>query len=440
MTRVRTCLAAIALAVVPGASEAAMRCVNTAGRAPCFGTIQSAVDAAGPGDLVTIAPGTYYENVLIPPGKDRLRIVGASPATVIIDADAPNPKGAGVIIFSPGMTVRNLTIRNGDFGIVLTVSAEDVVLQGLQVAATRLVGVQSSGRGMQILSSGFRAIGGVSVQISGLGTVVRGNTFEGTRQAVSGTAADLQVLSNRFQVAETGVRIGADRAVVEGNVFESVDEAIAVTGEAPVVRANRHTIGTHLAQVTCTGCTGGSITGNVGSGVAQGIAVTANDAGLLVQGNRITAATNAYSLAGTGIYAPRNAASDAASFCFVVDATNTTLDRNSATRCGAVGYYTRGSANLLSGNTASESGVFGFAIVGADNSLNDNRAALGDGQGFGIIDFAATGTTLEGNVGVGNRLDFCNSSGNPPAIPVPDNTFGPDSQSATCDLAFFATP
>ena len=39
---------------------------------PGYPTIQSAVDAAAPGDRINVCPGTYMEEVTIPPGKDNI--------------------------------------------------------------------------------------------------------------------------------------------------------------------------------------------------------------------------------------------------------------------------------------------------------------------------------------------------------------------------------
>ena len=47
-----------------------------------YPTIQSAVTAAGPGDTINVAAGTYNENVVIPAGKDDLRIIGLMPQAI----------------------------------------------------------------------------------------------------------------------------------------------------------------------------------------------------------------------------------------------------------------------------------------------------------------------------------------------------------------------
>lgn len=54
--------------------------------ATCWPSIQSAVNAASPGNTLVVEPGTYSENVSIPSGKDGLTLesrVGASATTIV---------------------------------------------------------------------------------------------------------------------------------------------------------------------------------------------------------------------------------------------------------------------------------------------------------------------------------------------------------------------
>lgn len=76
-----------------------------------YRTVQAAVDAAGPGDLVLIEPGVYREKVTVTtPG---LVIRGTDRNQVIIDGEFQRENG--IEIFADGVAVENLTVRNATF-------------------------------------------------------------------------------------------------------------------------------------------------------------------------------------------------------------------------------------------------------------------------------------------------------------------------------------
>ena len=74
-----------------------------------YPTIQAAVDASGPGDLVLIDVGVYREQVEVTtPG---LTIRGVDRNEVVIDGELQRPNGINVL-FADGVVVENLTVRN----------------------------------------------------------------------------------------------------------------------------------------------------------------------------------------------------------------------------------------------------------------------------------------------------------------------------------------
>jgi hypothetical protein len=74
-----------------------------------YPTIQAAVDAAGPGDLVLVDRGVYREEVEVTtPG---LTIRGVDRNDVVIDGESQRPNGIEVF-FADGVVVENLTVRN----------------------------------------------------------------------------------------------------------------------------------------------------------------------------------------------------------------------------------------------------------------------------------------------------------------------------------------
>jgi len=90
-------------------------------------TIQEAVDVAEPGALILVSPGTYNEEVTVE--TDDLTIRGLDRNDVIIDGEFARENG--IKVFSNGVAVENLSVRNhtgngvfftGDYGKGVTLS------------------------------------------------------------------------------------------------------------------------------------------------------------------------------------------------------------------------------------------------------------------------------------------------------------------------------
>jgi hypothetical protein len=74
-----------------------------------FATIQAAVDAAKPGNLILIAPGTYHEAVNVT--TDELTIRGLDRNTVILDGEFDLDNGFRVL-GAKGVAIENMTATN----------------------------------------------------------------------------------------------------------------------------------------------------------------------------------------------------------------------------------------------------------------------------------------------------------------------------------------
>jgi parallel beta-helix repeat protein len=75
-----------------------------------YRTIQAAVDAARPGDLVLIAPGVYDESVTVAAGHGDIVLRGVDRSRVVLDGQ--NRLANGITVSADGVAVENLTVHN----------------------------------------------------------------------------------------------------------------------------------------------------------------------------------------------------------------------------------------------------------------------------------------------------------------------------------------
>lgn len=88
-----------------------------------YSTIQSAIDAASPGDTVLVAPGTYTENIDF---KGKAITVTSSGGPAVTTIDGGSKGGVATVVFKTGETnasiLSNFTIRGGGNSIFVNTS------------------------------------------------------------------------------------------------------------------------------------------------------------------------------------------------------------------------------------------------------------------------------------------------------------------------------
>lgn len=72
-----------------------------------YETIQKAINAASPGDIISVKAGAYRENLVV---NKSVSIIGENPLTTIIDGHG---WGTVITITSPNVVISGFTIRNG---------------------------------------------------------------------------------------------------------------------------------------------------------------------------------------------------------------------------------------------------------------------------------------------------------------------------------------
>jgi parallel beta-helix repeat protein len=122
--RTRTIQVTLSLILLGISASAATLCVNPGGTGGCSATISAAVTAATPNDTITVAKGTYHEDVVI---GMPLSLIGAGDEKTIIDA-AGLSNGINIDGHNhPALahvSVTGFTVKNANFeGILLTDSS-----------------------------------------------------------------------------------------------------------------------------------------------------------------------------------------------------------------------------------------------------------------------------------------------------------------------------
>ncbi|KON85903.1 hypothetical protein AF332_03140 [Sporosarcina globispora] len=105
---------------------------------PAGGSINSAFTSANPGDTIRVAAGMFDENVVIPTGLDRLRLLGAGIGQTILDGTGSG--GSGIELNSALVTIAGFTVRDYvNNGIVINTS--DNIMRDLNVENNGVVGI-----------------------------------------------------------------------------------------------------------------------------------------------------------------------------------------------------------------------------------------------------------------------------------------------------------
>ena len=208
-------------------------------------TIQSAVDAAGPGDLILVSPGTYHGSVTVE--TPRLTIRGLDRNTVVLDGRDRDENG--VMVLADGVAVENLTVHHfrsngvlftGDYGKGQTlvgyrasyVTAYDDGLYGVYAFNAR------GGDIDHVYASGHPDSGIYVGQCFPCDAVVRNSTAETNAVGYQGTnsGGNLLVVSSTWQHNRVGVeptssvkeRMSPEKqTTIVGNVVRDNGNALA---------------------------------------------------------------------------------------------------------------------------------------------------------------------------------------------------------------------
>lgn len=211
-------------------------------------TIQAAMNAATSGDIITVASGTYTEQIVV---NKNLTLTGAGSATTIVQAPSvltPDPDGANTLILFTGAITAQLSgftvqgpVNGLNFGIYVRAGANvnihnniikdirDAPLSGNQIGIAIEVGkypdtapaVSQVGTATitNNVISGYQK-NGISVEKTGSSATITGNTITGAgpitttaqngiqiRRGATGTVQTNTITGNAYNVPPTPPKV-----------------------------------------------------------------------------------------------------------------------------------------------------------------------------------------------------------------------------------------
>jgi hypothetical protein len=413
----------LATSLAPGPASAAVRCVNTTGGGGCYKTIQAAVTAAAGFDTVSIAAGTYFENVTVPAGKDGLKILGVSKTGTILDP-SPNSAtgfsgtGSGLIVRSDNVQIKNFTVRNGKY-IQIQILGHNALIQYMRLIAGQYgaIFIENPYTGAQILNNEFRSVGGLDALLAP-GTssiVIRSNFFQTCDQGCINVFGDDAVISSNTIYesnnsvalslhgdgatvasnivqgsAVTGIDIVGNNATVLSNrVSDTYADGIGIAGYGSTVKSNTvsnaHSDGIYIS--TAAGG-GGTVSGNVVTNTnGYGIFVTGGNP--VVSANKVTHTSN------DGIYVKAYESSNLSNSPAVASS-------NVVTGVAGNGVHADGSEITVDRNQVRDStglGMYLLCRTCAESSVSYNLVANTGQHSYGIY-------FLLGGAGIGNKIQY----------------------------------
>lgn len=221
-----------------------------------YPSVQRAVDAAAPGDLVLVGAGRYAEEVRVEtPG---ITVRGVDRNAVVLDGGGTLT--AGITVVADGVAVENLSVRDyADVGIVLdgtagtgdaataTLGSDDAALVGYRVAYVTVVNNGSWGvRALaardglidHVFASGHPAAGIAIERCRPCNTVLTASAAQlnGIGYAATNASESLFVVGSTFRANRLGVLARSDAgqplapqtgSVIAGNVVDDNDNPAA---------------------------------------------------------------------------------------------------------------------------------------------------------------------------------------------------------------------
>ncbi|MFA5099078.1 MAG: right-handed parallel beta-helix repeat-containing protein [Candidatus Paceibacterota bacterium] len=320
-------------------------------------TIQSAVDAASPGDIINVAAGTYTEQLKV--SKDNLTIFAVGGQSSIIQA--PSEEFA---------SVKRLVELSGN----------GITLDGFQIV----------GNGKSDLANFNGSY--LGVRIEGYGITVQNNTIKDLLTGIQTTSLNPtnpnNILNNTISGVAVGISLQNDNNVVTGNNITANSTGFGIA-------SFNTTFGNNIINITTTGGAAAEISGGADpykGSIQDGInAVNAGDTVRVAAGEYVESLslTKAVNLAGNGTSTTVIKPSIAGGAVITVDV--------------ITGPMTISGFTIDANNNANESGIY---IEHGSSNITFEQNDVKNFTDRGIVINNSNGTTVRNNTLTGSSGDI----------------------------------
>lgn len=268
-----------------------------------YSSIQDAVNAALPGDIVEVCPGTYREQVTIPATKTSLELISERPGKATIQAPAamtPNPSGIKSIVEvdAKNVLVQGFTIAGPsqgiDVGVLIDQKGSATLAQNhitdIQDAPA-LTGATQRGIGVYVRHGTASILGNTidDYQKAGIFVAFADSSAEIAYNTLRGVGPTDVIAQNGIQVSD-GATANIHDNTISDNVFTGGTNAatgILVINPGPGLQVRNNTVTKNDLGIYFSGVTNGIMTGNsVSKSTYDGITLADGTTGTLVANNQ----------------------------------------------------------------------------------------------------------------------------------------------------------